>query len=166
MMNNHMNYSQNVIPQNWYKYTRYDVDSNTKRQAVKDGFKKWLDYEKETKQYLVEMAKYLEQMGEREASRKLDYLIDDVEKEIEHAEHKMIALENTGYDMNYILQEQEPLKAKYAEKIRKLNMRDSQFRRRGMGNYANYNYDDDEDDENFGYEHQNYRRYMYDRYMR
>lgn len=167
MMNNRANYAQDVIPQNWYKYTRYDVDSNTKRQAVKDGFKKWLDYEKETKQFLVEMAKYLEQMGEREASRKLDYLIDDVEKEIEHAEHKMIALENTGYDMNYILQEQEPLKAKYAEKIRKLNMRDSQFRRRGMGNYANYNFDDDDDDEEeFGYNRSNYRRYMYDRYMR
>ena len=167
MMNNRTNYAQDVIPQNWYKYTRYDVDSNTKRQAVKDGFKKWLDYEKETKQFLVEMAKYLEQMGEREASRKLDYLIDDVEKEIEHAERKMISLENTNYDINYILQEQEPLKAKYAEKIRKLNMRDSQFRRRGMGNYANYNFDDDDDDEEeFGYNRSNYRRYMYDRYMR
>ena len=162
MMNNRTNYAQDVIPQNWYKYTRYDVDSNTKRQAVKDGYKKWLDYEKETKQFLVEMAKYLEQIGEREASRKLDYLVDNVEKEIEHAEQKVIALENTNYDINYILQEQEPLKAKYAEKIRKLNMRDSQFRRRGMGNYANYNFDDDDDDdeEEFGYNRTRYRRYM------
>ena len=166
MMNNRTNYAQDVIPQNWYKYTRYDVDSNTKRQAVKDGYKKWLDYEKETKQFLVEMAKYLEQIGEREASRKLDYLVDNVEKEIEHAEQKVIALENTNYDINYILQEQEPLKAKYAEKIRKLNMRDSQFRRRGMGNYANYNFDDDDDDdeEEFGYNRTRYRRY--ERYMR
>lgn len=156
-LNNMMNsarsdYAKDVIPQNWYKYTRYDVDTNTKRQSVKDGFKKWLDYEKETKQFLVEMAKYLEQLGEREPARKLDYLIDNVEKEIEHAEQKMIGLENTNYDINFILQEQEPLKAKYAEKIRKMNMRDNQFRRRGNGNYANYNYDD-EDDEDFAYEY-------------
>ena len=46
-------------------------------------------------------------------------------------------------------------------------MRDSQFRRRGMGNYANYNFDDDDDDEEeFGYNRSNYRRYTYDRYMR
>ena len=71
----------------------------------------------------------------------------------------MMALENSGYDMNYILQQQEPMKAKYAEKIRELNMKDQQFRRRGMGNYANYNYDDDDDD--FAY-YRNGRRY-YDR---
>lgn len=165
MMSNNQNYAQNVIPQTWYKYTRYAVDTGTKRQGVKDGFTKWLNYEKETKEFLTEMAKYLEQIGEREASRKLDHLIEDVEKEIEHCEKKMIDLENTGYDMNYILQEQEPLKAKYAEKIRKLNMRDYQYRKRGMGNYANYNYDDEED-----MPHYNYRRdYMgrpsdYERY--
>lgn len=165
MMNNstYRNYAQDVIPQTWYKYTRYDVDANTKRQGVKEGFKKWLDYEKETKQFLTEMAKYLDQMGEREASRKLDYLIDSVEKEIEHAEQKMIALENTNYDINYILQEQEPLKAKYAEKIRKLNMRDHQYRRRGMGNYANYNYDDDEDEEHYGYHEYRHLPPMYER---
>ena len=140
MMNNNQNYAQNVIPQTWYKYTRYAVDAGTKRQGVKDGFTKWLNYEKETKEFLTEMAKYLEQIGEREASRKLDHLIESVEKEIEHCEKKMIDLENTGYDMNYILQEQEPLKAKYADKIRQLNMKEYQYRRRGAGNYANYNY--------------------------
>jgi hypothetical protein len=62
-----------------------------------------------------------------------------------------MALENSGYDMNYILQEQEPMKAKYAEKIRRMNMKDSHFRRRGMGNYANYNYEDDDDDDEFTY---------------
>ena len=152
MGNGNYNY-RNVIPQNWYKYTRYDVDANTKRNAVRDGFKKWLDYEKETKQFLTEMVKKLEQADDRETARKLDYLIDHVEKEIETAEEKMMALENSGYDMNYILQQQDHLKAKYADKIRKLNMKDSQFRRRGMGNYTNYNnnFADEDDDDEFAY---------------
>jgi len=133
---------------------------------VRDGFKRWIDYEKETKQYLTNMSQQLEQINEREAARKLDYLIEHVEKEIECAEEKMMALENSGYDMNYILQQQEPLRMKYADKIRELNMRDYQYRRRGSGNYANYNFDDDDDDDDYeyrrNYRRSNYRRYMYD----
>lgn len=159
---NNMNYT-NVIPQNWYSHTRYEVDANTKRTAVHDGFKKWIDYEKDTKQYLLDMAQRLEQANEREAARKLDYLIDHVEKEIEHAEEKVMALENSGYDMNYILQQQDKLKSKYAKKIRELNNSDYQYRRRGAGNYANYNYDDDEDYEyRYEYERRNPRYYHYD----
>lgn len=147
----------NVIPTGWYSHTRYDVDSGTKRNAVRDGFKRWIDYEKETKQYLLEMAQKLEQANEREASRKLDYLIDHVEKEIEHAEEKMMALENAGYDMNYILQEQDQLKAKYADKIRKLNYTEYQYRKRGSGNYANYNYDEESYENDF-FAHNYYNR--------
>lgn len=166
MANNKMNYSNNVIPTNWYNYTRYDVDQGTKRTAVKEGFKKWLDYEKDTKQYLTNMAQYLEQNNEREAARKLDYLIEHVEKEIEAAENKMMNLESAGYDMNYILQQQEELKQHYAEKIRKMNDKNSQFRRRGEGNYSNYNFhdyeDDDDDESDFNYARG--RRIRYGRY--
>ena len=161
-MNNGGNYNyREVIPQTWYKYTRYDVDSGTKRTAVKDGFKKWVDYEKETKQFLTNMVQRLEQQNDRESARKLDYLIDHVQKEIETAEEKMMALENSGYDMNYILQQQEPLKMKYAEKIRKMNMKEDQFRRRGMGNYANYSdHEDDDDDDEFTYHYPWYDSYL------
>ena len=161
MANSGKNYANNVIPTNWYNYTRYDVDQGTKRTAVKDGFKKWLEYEKETRQYLSQMAQRLEQMNEREAARKLDHLIEHVEKEIATAEDKMMNLESTGYDMNYILQQQEELKRHYADKIRKMNDKNVQFRRRGDGNYANYNfYDDDEDEEEEdNYNMRNYRRY-------
>lgn len=147
------NYAAEVIPQNWYNHTRYDVDASTKRNAVKDGFKKWIDYEKETKQYLTQMAQRLEQMDEREAAKKLEHLIEHVEKEIMTAEDKIMNLESTGYDMNYILQQQEELKQKYAKKIREMNEKNAQYRYRGEGNYANYNFieDDDDDEEDFTY---------------
>ena len=158
MMNSGKNYANNVIPTNWYSYTRYDVDQGTKRTAVKDGFKKWIEYEKETRQYLSQMAQRLEQMNEREAARKLDHLIEHVEKEIATAEEKMMNLESTGYDMAYILQQQDAMKKHYADKIRTMNEKNVQYRHRGEGNYANYNFggDDDDDDEY-------YERYMYDR---
>ena len=159
------NYAENVIPQNWYKYTRYDVDSGTKRNGVKEGFQKWLGYEKDTKQFLTQMEDKLHQMGEHEAARKLDYLIDHVCKEIESAEEKMISLESGGYDMNYILQTQENMKDKYQEKIRNINMKDFQYRQRGNGNYANYNMSEDDDDD-FYYRRARGRMYDYDRSYR
>lgn len=158
---NYNNYANNVIPQQWYANTRYNVDASTKRNAVQNGFKKWLEYEKDTKQYLSNMEQRLEQLNEREAARKLDFLIDHVEKEIQQAEEKMMALESSGYDMSYILQQQDHLKNKYAKKIRELNMKDYQYRSRGSGNYANYNNDDDEDDDyDYHYEHRR-REYRY-----
>ena len=160
---NYNNYA-NVIPQNWYSHTRYDVDAGTKRTAIRDGFKRWIDYEKETKQFLMQMEQQLAEKNEHEAARKLDYLIDHVEKEIEEAEEKMMSLENSGYDMNYILQQQDPLKAKYAEKIRVLNTKQHQYRHRGAGNYANYNLDDTDDyDYRYHYRRYNmpYQEYLY-----
>ena len=168
MANSGKNYANNVIPTNWYNYTRYDVDAGTKRSAVKDGFKKWLEYEKETRQYLSQMAQRLEQMNEREAARKLDHLIEHVEKEIQTAENKMMDLESTGYDMAYILQQQKPLQEHYAEKIRTMNDKNLQFRRRGEGNYTNYNlsdYDDEDEEEEFARYGRDYPHY-YRRYYR
>ena len=148
MANAGKNYANNVIPQNWYNYTRYDVDAGTKRTAVKDGFKKWLEYEKETRQYLSEMARRLE------------------EKEIQTAENKMMDLESTGYDMAYILQQQNELQHHYAEKIRTMNDKNLQFRRNGEGNYANYNLNDyNSDEEEFEYYTHEYPQY-YRRYYR
>ena len=122
----------------------------------------------ETRQYLSQMAQRLEQMNEREAARKLDHLIEHVEKEIETAENKMMNLESTGYDMNYILQQQEELKQHYADKIRKMNDKNAQFRRRGEGNYANYNFDsdddEDDDDDDYAYARGRGNRRRYARY--
>ena len=107
----------------------------------------------------------LEQMDEREAARKLEYLVDHVEKEIDSAEEKLMNLESAGYDMNYILQQQEELKRKYAKKIREMNDKNAQYRYRGSGNYANYSFTDDDDDEDFEMykapmpDHRRYGRY-------
>lgn len=164
-MRQRRNYSADVIPVNWYNHTRYDVDASTKRNAVKEGFKKWIDYEKDTKQFLTQMMQKLEQMDEREATRKLEYLVDHVEKEIDSAEEKLMNLESAGYDMNYILQQQEELKRKYAKKIREMNDKNAQYRYRGSGNYANYSFTDDDDDEDFEMykapmpDHRRYGRY-------
>ena len=158
-MANTSQYAYGVIPTQWYAHTRYDVDANTKRNGVRDGMQRWVEYEKENKKFLVMAAKKLEELGEREAARKMDFLIDHANKEIEEGEQKLMNLESAGYDMGYILNHQEELQKKYARKMEDLTSKDFQYRRRGQGSYANYNmpaeyYYDDEDD----FDYRNYAR--------
>ena len=47
--------SFNIIPDNWYSYTRDDMDTNTRRNAVKSGIEKYVHWEKETKKFLEDM---------------------------------------------------------------------------------------------------------------
>jgi len=36
----------NIIPQNWYSHERDDVDVSTRRNAVRDGMIKWVEWER------------------------------------------------------------------------------------------------------------------------
>jgi len=44
-----------IIPSNWYDYTKDDVDTNTRRSAVKTGLEKYVHWEKDTKKFLEDM---------------------------------------------------------------------------------------------------------------
>lgn len=107
----------NIIPPNWYKYTRPDVDANTKRAAVKDLIKKWVDWEKDTKAKLEHAYKELYDLGDISAALKIAYFLNDASKELEYAESKMIDMENIGYDLGAIVNEQKYLYDKYKHKM-------------------------------------------------
>ena len=47
--------SLSIIPDNWYNYTREDTDTNTRRNAIKNGLEKYVSWEKETKKFLEDM---------------------------------------------------------------------------------------------------------------
>ncbi len=104
---------QTIIPEGWYKYTTMDVDVGTKRTAVKDLMKKWIDWEHDTKKLYQEMRQELYNLGEVASALKIDCFIKDVDDELIHAEKKYIKLEGTGYDSQYIIEQSEKLKKKY-----------------------------------------------------
>ena len=107
-----------LIPSNWYAYTRKDVDAGVKRNAVKEAMQVWVNWEKETKQLYEK--KYMELCETKDIAAALivKCLIEDVDCELTQAEEKMMALNITGYDIIYILDEQEHLKKKYTKKTR------------------------------------------------
>ena len=106
-----------IIPETWYKYSTTDVDNGTKKGAVKELMEKWVQWERATKQLYQEMRKELYVQGEVAAAIKIDCYIKDVDKELVHAEKKMIKLESLGYEISTLLKWSKDYKIKYKEKL-------------------------------------------------
>lgn len=108
----------NLIPASWYRYTRQEVDTNTKRNAVKTGIEKWVAWEKETKELYETMYDELMSLGEVASANKLSCYIHKVDKELKWATRKHINLVTADYDIGYILGEQDHLHDWYKEKMK------------------------------------------------
>ena len=106
-----------VIPTSWFKYSRQDVDANTKRQAVKSGIEKWVAWEQNTKSLYQRMYNELCSIDEIAAAKKVACLIKDVDGELKWAQRRHISLVAADYDMGYILSEQRYLHDWYKEKM-------------------------------------------------
>lgn len=113
-----------IIPSSWHRYMREDVDINTKRQQVRELFKKWIDWENETKTLLQSSYKELDSMGEDFAAEKIMYFLKDVSNELAIAQEKYINLKSIDYDIVSIVEEQDILYEKYKEKIKQLHKKE------------------------------------------
>ena len=109
-----------IISKNWYKYSRLDVDSNTKKSAVKAGLTMWHDWETETKHLYESMFKELMDIGEVASALKLKEFICDVDRELEKVTKYKLMKESTGYDLSGIVSEQKTKKEKYKCKMKEL----------------------------------------------
>ena len=96
-----------LIPQNWIKYTKSEVDTNTKRSTVKDLFKKWIEWETQTKEIFQNAYKVLLENGDIDATYKIGELIQDVENELQFARETKINLDAMDYDIVAIIDRQE-----------------------------------------------------------
>lgn len=109
-----------IIPQSWYRHNRFDVDSNTKRNAIQSGLNKWVGWERETKTLYQSMYKELIDIGEVDAANMVSKLVDDVSSELKSAEQYLLNKELVGYNMSDILDEQDCEVDEYEKKISKL----------------------------------------------
>lgn len=112
-----------VIPANWFEHIREDVDSNTKKNAVKSGLSKWLTWERETKSFYQQMYHELMELGEVASACKIKELICDVDCELKKAERYLLNKEATGYDLVQIIDEQKSKHEKYRKKMEHLGVK-------------------------------------------
>lgn len=111
-----------VIPESWYRYTRQEVDTGTKKSAIKTGIEKWVKWEKETKQLYQDMHKELMNIGEIAAAKKVGCYVCDVDYELKYAERRHIDLESINYDLPTIVMRQHELHEMYKEKLENINL--------------------------------------------
>ena len=111
-----------IIPASWYDHIRGDVDTSTKKNAVKSGLTKWVTWERETKKLYESMYNELVNMGEVASACKIKELICDVDCELKKAERYWLNKEATGYDMSLIISEQKSKHDKYRKKMKKMGV--------------------------------------------
>lgn len=109
-----------VIPQSWHRYGRFDVDANTKKNAIQAGLNKWISWERDTKTLYESMYKELINIGEIDAAIMVSSLVEDVSSELKCAEQYLLNKEMIGYNMSDIIAEQDCEESTYSKKICKL----------------------------------------------
>lgn len=107
-----------LIPATWYKHTKEDVDTSTKRNGVKEAMRHWVEWEKEAKKLWEESYQQLCELNEIYAAAKIMDFLKNTSEELNYAEAKQNCLESANYDMIYILDEQDFIYEKYKEKMR------------------------------------------------
>lgn len=111
----------NVIPQNWFKYKRQDVDNATRKNAVKEGLDTWLSWERDTKELYQQMYGELYNVGEFASACKIKELIESVDHELKQVERYALSKKATDYNMSDIIAEQGKKHDKYERLMKRIS---------------------------------------------
>lgn len=111
-----------AVPDDWCKYTRFDVTGQVRTQAVKAAFDSYRDWECETKDLYEECAKALFDMGNIADFNKLNTLVCDVDMELKTIDRLYIKLCSVGFNDMYIASIQDELHEHYREKTKEIGI--------------------------------------------
>ena len=112
----------NIIPESWYKYTRQDVNTPTRKSSIQTGFEKWIKWERDTKKLYEKFYQELMILNEVASAIELKKYIVDVDYELAEAIQKELELKAIDYDMSLIVDLQKEKYEEYADKIKEVNL--------------------------------------------
>lgn len=110
------------IPMSWYSNSRMQVDTSTRKQAVKEAFEKWYQWECDTKEFLEKQFKKLTDNYKISDANKVNDLIKSVDQELKCVTRKMLEYKAVDYDMTYIMFQQDELHEHYKEKTKEIGI--------------------------------------------
>ena len=111
-----------IIPIDWYQYTRQQVDIATRENAIQKGFEKWINWEAETLRLYQDLYKELLDMNEIASAAEVNYYIEDVNEELAKAQQKYLELRMTDFNISDIVDEQQSLVKKYTKKMEEIKL--------------------------------------------
>ena len=111
-----------VIPETWFQYTKKDVNTSTRKNAIQTGYEKWVQWEAETKKFYEKMYKDLIALGEIAIAEDIVKYIQDVNKEHAEAYQEYLELKAIDFDMSIIIDKQKELEKKYKKKLKEIEL--------------------------------------------
>lgn len=109
-----------LLPESWYGHYMEDVDTTTKKSAIKTGIESWIDWETETMKLYSKAYKDALSLNEVADTRYIGTLVDGAAKELASAKSTYILLQSCNFDMVMITEMQEDKAKKYKEKINEI----------------------------------------------
>ena len=110
----------NIIPTSWYQYKQENVDNNTKRNAVKTGLEKWLQWEQQTLQVYQDMYRQVLDMNEFDTCAFIKELVCNVSQELKKVKKYYLNKKAIDYNLIEIIEEQQKETKGYKEKVKKI----------------------------------------------
>lgn len=108
-----------LIPKVWYNYEMKDVDVASKRNAVKTGMEKWIEWEEKTLEVYKKAYQNLINFGEINDACYVKKLIKNVTEELSEIKAWYLIKKTQDFEINSILSEQHKKKHEYKKKIYK-----------------------------------------------
>ncbi len=107
-------YPEEVIPDEWLKYTRMDVTPPVCKQAVQKAFDQYLEWETDTKALYERCACYLLSWNKVADFNTVNDLVKDVDIELKCLTGIYLRLKSANYDSAYIESIQDHYREKYS----------------------------------------------------
>ena len=95
----------NIIPSEWYKVKRWDVDINTMRKAVEKGLDMWVLWETGAKKLYSDTYRRLMDMGEVATASFIDKILCETDDELAMAKSYVQKKRMVNYDAGHIVEE-------------------------------------------------------------
>lgn len=114
--------NKNIVPNDWYKFTQFDVDITIRKTSIKTGMEQWVKWERETKTMLQQHYQNLVNLNEIALAEKISEKIRHVDEELAKAEDTLLTLQAVDFNISDIMPEQDEMYDKYKKKIKEIKL--------------------------------------------
>lgn len=111
-----------AVPEDWAKYTRFEVTPSVRKQSVERSFGDYYDWEHETKECYSEYAKRLLDLGHVADFNMVNCLVKDVDLELKYLSRMLITLKSISYDPIQVEAMQQELHDHYKCRMKELEL--------------------------------------------
>lgn len=111
-----------VIPDDWYKYSRMDVTPAIKKQYTQKAMEMYHAWESGTKNLYEKSAAKALEWGKIADFNRINCLVHDVSEELKCLENLCLELKSVSYDCSYIESIQDRYQEKYEDKFKSIGM--------------------------------------------